>query len=132
MEIDVTPILTQNCKHLSGSQFELGPEAGKITWEGCLELAEERPLITDENRSDAQDHFAGYGTWEREEIEAWTDQELSAMVWQEAAADTRHFLEECKGDLGHYNRDCTSGAISGRLMIQGRKGKRTAIIYLGM
>lgn len=126
-EIDVTPILSEDCSVLSASQAELGPDAGKITWRNCLALAERLPLITDANRDDARDHFADYGAWTREEIDAWTDAELSALVWQEAAADTRHFEEDCEGDLARYEADCERGTISGRLML----GPNTATIYLG-
>lgn len=91
MELDVTPILLEDCALLSASQAELGPMAGEITWRNCLALAKRLPLATDANRDDIRDYFREYGAWSDEEIEAWTDTELSAMVWQEAAASMREF-----------------------------------------
>lgn len=127
-EIDVTPILSEDCSLLSASQAELGPDAGKITWTNCLALAERLPLITDENRDDVRDHFRSYGAWECDEIEAWTDIELSAMVWQEAAASMREFQDYCDSDLEKYERECERGTISGRLWLS----ETTATIYLGV
>lgn len=88
-DIDVTAILDEDCSVLSASQSELGRDAGQITWRNCLELAERHPLATNANRAAIRSHFREYGAWEREEIEAWTDSELSALVWQEAANAVR-------------------------------------------
>ena len=127
-DIDVTPILDEDCGLLSASQFELGPEAGKITWRNCLALAERLPLVTDENRDGVHDHFREYGAWKDEEIDAWTDTELSAMVWQEAAAGMREFEDACDSDLARYETACSEGSISGRLSLT----ETTATIYLGV
>lgn len=114
-EIDVSLIADQDCSLLSASRFELGDNAGQITWRNCLALAERHPLIDDTNRDDARDHLADYGAWERSEIDAWTDVEISAMIWQEAAADYRDFAEYCDGVSQSYERACEQGQISGRL-----------------
>jgi hypothetical protein len=128
-EIDVTPILSEDCSVLSASQAELGENAGKITWRNCLALAERLPLVTDANRDDIRDHFASYGAWEHEEIDAWTDVELSAMVWQEAASCVREFYEYCRGDLEVYQQKCEAGKISGRLSLNSETGP--AYFYCG-
>lgn len=127
-EIDVTPILDADCEYMSASQWELGPEAGRITWRNCLEFAAEHPLITDDNRQDVRDHFAEYGAWEREEIDGWDDTHLSAMLWQEVAGDYRHYLERCDGVDEIYQADCEAGRVSGRLIIDNGR----AVIYLGV
>lgn len=127
-DIDVTPILDEDCSILSASQFELGPEAGAITWRNCIALAERLPLITDANRDDVRDHFREYGAWKDEEIDAWTDTELTAMVWQEAASDVRQFEDHCDSDLARYEAACERGTISGRLYLT----ETTATIYLGV
>lgn len=126
--IDVTPILKARVKRMSASQSELGVEAGRITWATCMRFARRHPIITDENRDDVRDHFKAYGAWSRSEINGWTDTQLAAMVWQEAAADMRHFREECKGSLAKYQADCEAGRISGRLWVDGE----TAHFYAGM
>lgn len=132
-EIDVSPILEADIAHMSASRFELGDDAGKVTWANCMAFAEEHPLTTDANRQDIRDHFAEYGAWDEQEIEAWTDVELSALVWQEAAASAREFFEHCEGNLRTYNRLSSEGKISARLYItRARQGKRKAWFYVGM
>lgn len=126
-EIDVSQIWDEDCSVLSASRSELGDDAGKITWRNCLALAERLPLINDQNRDDARDHFKDYGAWDQEEIDAWTDTELSAMIWQEAAASMREFEDYCESDFAKYETECERGSISGRLSL----GEGTATIYLG-
>jgi hypothetical protein len=128
-DIDVTPILDEDCGLLSASRAELGENAGQITWRNCIALAERLPLVTDENRDDIRDHFADYGAWEREEIDARTDTELSAMVWQEAAACVREFEDYCGADRKVYQRKCEEGTCSGRLSIEDEP--RRAWFYVG-
>ncbi len=128
-EIDVTPIMSEDCRVLSASRAELGNQAGQITWRNCIALATRLPLINDTNRDDARNHFAAYGAWDAEEIAAWSDTELSALVWQEAAADMREFEEYCGGDLARYEAACERGTISGRLFFNSATGP--AYIYLG-
>lgn len=108
-EIDVTRLEDEDCGLLSGSQFELGPDAGKITWANCLRLADEVSLVTDENRDDIREHFASYGAWDRDEIAAWDDRELSAMVWQEGASALRE-LDEHDVEDGRIHR-ATDGKL---------------------
>jgi hypothetical protein len=123
-EIDVSGIIDEDCQSLSASQAELGPNAARITWTNCLALAERAPLVNDENRDQAKDHFAAYGAWEQEEINAWTDKELSAMIWQEAAASYREFEYYCEGDLARYHE------VSGRLFFSDDGSK--VYLYLGV
>lgn len=127
-DIDVTPILTADCQGMSASRFELGPDAGRITWAACMAFAAEHPIVTDANREGIRSHFREYGAWDREEIESWNDMNLAAMVWQEAAADARHYFEEYDGNAERYAEDCSEGRISGRLLTDGK----TASIYLGV
>ncbi len=118
-EIDVSLLDGEDCGLLSGSQFELGPDAGKITWTNCLALAVDNPLVTDANRQDIRDHFDEYGAWEREEIEAWSDLDLSAMVWQEGAAGVRELDDH--------------GVEDGRIYATTKEdGSRTLTLYLGV
>lgn len=126
-EIDVTPILHADVKRMSASQAELGTNAGSITWNNCLAFAAKHPIVTDENRHDVRKHFASYGAWDTHQILSWPDVQLAAMVWQEAAADMRHFREHCKGDFARYQTDCEQGRISGRLMLD----ESTATFYVG-
>lgn len=127
-EIDVSQIWNQDCGLLSDSAAELGENAGQITWHNCLALARRLPLVTDENRDDVRDYFRAYGAWDSDEIDAWTDTELSAMVWQEAAANMREFEDYCDSDFAKYKEECGKGTISGRLAL----APDWAFIYLGV
>lgn len=128
-EIDVTPILTAKVYYMSASQAALGVQAGRITWSNCLLFAREHRIITDENRDDVRAHFQAYGAWDEDEVIAWTDEELGALVWQEAAADTREFQELCDRDVDAYRALCEKGVVSGRLFV-GDDGQ-TATFYVG-
>lgn len=129
MEIDITMLKTQNCRILSGSIAELGSNAASYAWNNNLELATEYPLVTDANRQEIRDHFAGYGAWDREEIANWSDQELAALVLQEGAAEMREFEELCDSNWDTYEELSNRGTISGRLS-QGSDSK--IYIYIGM
>lgn len=89
MEYEVTFVSDEDIELLSGSICELGQDAGRITWQNCLDLAEKRGDGIELDYKDARSHFAEYGAWEREEIDAWSDRELQALVIQETAADLR-------------------------------------------
>ena len=118
-EIDVSLLEGEDCGLLSGSQFELGDDAGKITWRNCLALAADHPLVTDANRQDIRDHFADYGAWHDDDVEGWDDTELSAMVWQEGAAAVRE-LDEHGVEDGRVNATV------------GEDGTRKLYLYLGV
>ncbi len=128
MEINVTALLDQDCSLLSASQAELGPNAGEITWRNALALAERMPLATDENREAIRDHFRAYGAWDTAEVDAWTDAELSAMVWQEGAADMRELEDYCDGCWKKYQKKAEAGSISGRLS---RAKDGAVYLYIG-
>lgn len=129
-EIDVSPIRVTYVHCMSASQAELGPDAGRITWENCLKFTDNTPLlVTDENRDDVRRHFLDYGAWDEDEVNAWSDRELTAMLWQEAAEDMRHFEDYCDSDLVRYQADCEAGRVSGRLMLD---GEFKATLYVGV
>lgn len=88
-EYEVTPIADEELHILSGSRAELGDNAGPYTWNNCLEVADRLGDAIGLDYDDARDHFAEYGAWEREEIDAWSERELQALVIQEVAADLR-------------------------------------------
>ena len=128
MDLNVTPIMSEDCSLMSASRFELGENAGQITWANCLAFAESQPLLaTDATRDEIREHFASYGAWETDEIESWSDIELSAMIWQEAAASMREFEDYCDGDLATYEAACEACTISCRLHLT----ETTATFYVG-
>lgn len=95
-EYDVTAVTEEPIELLSGSQAELGSEAGQITWRNSMEAAERFGDSLDLDYDDVRDHFRAYGAWEDDEIEAWSDQELQALVIQETAAQLREMEAGCE------------------------------------
>lgn len=115
MEFDVSFLLDEDCSLLSGSVAELGQDAGRITWQNCLELAISHPLATEDNREELESYFREYGAWTAEEIAAWSLQELSALCIQEAASNFREYENHCEADWDVYREKSESGSISGQL-----------------
>lgn len=92
IELDVTHMVEDEDEMamLSGSQAELGKDAGKITWQNSLAYANRHPLLkTDEERDAARRHLRSYGAWSEEEIAAWDEENLQAMIVQDAACAIR-------------------------------------------
>ena len=107
-EYNVSRVAEEEIELLSGSVAELGDGAAQFTWSNCLECAENfgDSLALDYN--DARNHFAEYGAWEREEIDAWSERELQALVIQEAASGLREM--ESGEDTGRIYVD-DDGAV---------------------
>lgn len=115
-EIDITHMVedADRMPMLSGSVAELGTNAGRVTWNNSVAYGSERPLLTDEDEKDAaRDHFAGYGAWSREEIDAWSDEELQGITCQDVAAAIREM--ECCDTYEEYAEGVEQGRFSGRL-----------------
>jgi len=116
VEIEITALDDENIELMSASRAELGENAATITWGNCMRIAERIPLVTDENRDEIVSHFRGYGAWTQEELDGMSDKELSAMVWQEAAAALRQVEDQ----------DC----VEGDRIYRDESGKLW--LYLGM
>ncbi len=107
MEIDVTDMVEEAhiMPELSGSKWELGDDAAKITWNNSLAYGRRYPLLTtDEQRDAAREHFREYGAWSREEIAAWPEEELQAIMCQDVAANIRE-MDSTSGDRIIYKGD---------------------------
>lgn len=116
MEIDVTHMVEDagSMIELSGSRMEHGQNAGAITWSNSKAYGADRPLLTtDEMRDAARGHFREYGAWSREEIAAWDEAELQAIMCQDVAAVIREM--EVAEDYADYQRLVEAGTCSGRL-----------------
>lgn len=89
MELDVTPLFADKLESwtISNSVWNLGDNAGRITWQNALAAAEKYPLANKENQEELRSYFKSFGAWEASEIDDWTLQVLSAVCWQMAAAD---------------------------------------------
>ena len=108
MEIDVTAFVAEHsmwdCAH---SIFEGNPTAGRDTWEAALEISRTDPacmFVNDDTRQELRDHFASFGAWARDEIEAWDDAELNALLLQFVAGDVRNLEEHPDAEPGRTYR----------------------------
>jgi hypothetical protein len=116
MELDITHMIddADDCPIMSGSQAELGPDAAKITWNNSKAYAAEHLLLTDETmRDNARRYFKGFGAWSADEIAAWSDADLNAMVTQEIASRIRE-MERFDSDE-EYLAAAEQGSVSGSL-----------------
>lgn len=121
-EVDVT------CLTASVDPFILSHSAAEAgtpnQWSDALDIAEGRDL-PGLDVEDAKEFFAGFGAWEREEIAAWTPQEVVALVLQFAAGDLREAQSLCPGDgIGDVDWEAAEelaqeGTIGGRLYASG-------------
>ena len=82
MEIDITSFFNSaNPCDYSASRFELGDNAGRITWQNALE-ADSGLLDSPEKLEAFRDHVRGFGAWDDAEIAAWDRRECEALFVQ--------------------------------------------------
>ena len=128
MELNITHMIedADDMPNLSGSQAELGKDAGKITWQNSLAYAERHTLLTNDTmRDNARKYFKGFGAWSAEEIAAWSDLHLNAMVTQDIAANIRE-MERFESQEA-YQSAAEQGTVSG-MLYKGDDGKWYAYI----
>lgn len=113
-EYDVTHLVEEvDCGMLSGSVAELGPAAGRITWNNSLQEGRDRPLVTEDQMEELRSYFADYGAWDEEEIAGWTLEDMNGMVVQEAASNVREM--EAFDTYEEYQEAAERGSVSGQL-----------------
>lgn len=110
MEIDISNLMQrkEDMKYYSASQAEFGPDAGHITWENAVCVMEDEPLLTlPEQIAEAKDYFRGFGAWEDDELDAFSDLEVNTLLLQLIAGDIRErdYYEE-KEKLEKYEDEC--------------------------
>lgn len=134
MEIDVTRLIDDlDPAELSASVAERGKNAGPETWANAVAAATDSAVLAPDERDNARDFFRGFGAWDDEEIAAWSDAELDALVLQYAAGDLREVQSLCPGDgLGGIDWEeaeelAHAGTIGGSLFPHGDQ----LLIYLG-
>lgn len=129
LEVDVTILIDEiDPSEISGSRAERGDNAAQETWANAKEATAESPLLqSDEERESARSYFAGFGAWEDDEIAAWSDNELDALVLQYAAGDLRELQSCAPGDgLGDIDWDKaerlqSEGTCAGSLFVHDDK-----------
>lgn len=118
MYIDITSLLELDCFPLSHSCAEGGDNAGRNTWNASKAQADKTPLLDTEEKLEAMRDFArSSGGWTREEVEAWSADEINALFLQWIAGDVREAgadsLEEI--DWNEYEEQASEGRISSNL-----------------
>lgn len=116
MEIDVTHMVedADTMPELSGSRMEWGQDAGQFTWNNSKQYGLNHPLLTTDNeRQAARDHFKEYGAWSKDEIAAWSEEELQGITCQDVAAAIREM--EMADSYDDYVKLCEEGTCSSRL-----------------
>lgn len=109
----------------SASVAEIGVDAGPTTWrQACEDSPKYTMLATDDQREAYRVHLLAYGAWESEEISAWSDDELNALLMQEIAGDVRDIESLCGGvpgspefDAQEYESLVSDGTLLGRLFV---------------
>jgi hypothetical protein len=91
MELDITRFfMDEDAADYSASAAELGQNAGKITWNAAKEAATTYDFLdTDEKRDAFRAYVKGFGAWSEEEIAAWDNDGLNALLIQMISGDMR-------------------------------------------
>jgi len=106
-DIDLMPTLCGSCA-------ELGPDAGRITWENSKAYSKRHPLLLSRAEIElAREYFSDYGAWTDEQLAALSDEDIQALATQEVAAQIRDFEEA--GNWEAYHQQIEAGRIQGGL-----------------
>lgn len=94
MEININFLLSDDHDLIdySASQNELGDNAGKITWNNSLESGIEFVKDPDDIER-IKKWFSEFGAWSKEEIQAWDNKEVNALLLQFISGDLREYLK---------------------------------------
>jgi len=117
-EIDITDFFNNECpRDFSASIAEIGKDAGMYTWQAAKESAVDYDFLDNAEKVDNfKKYIAGFGAWTTEEVDAWTHQELNALLIQFIAGDMREGgLDKQPVDWAKYQVDCETGRCVGRI-----------------
>lgn len=85
--IDLSPMMGEDAFNYSASAYEMGENAGRITWNNAKDGPQ---LLRDDAQREAfKEWIADFGAWNEGEREAFTDQELNALLVQFVSGDIR-------------------------------------------
>ena len=112
MKIDITDWIAQtDPSMLSGSVAELGPRAGKITWQNsCDAVSEFNPLPDADALQEFREWLKPWGAWDDDEIAAMSDDHLRALCLQWIAGDWRECFEDQEPNWEDYQIRAESGS----------------------
>lgn len=114
---------------VSNSVLNLGPDAGRLTWENAQEIAESWDSWLVSDLEDANDEIEGWaretGAWTEEELAKWPSEEVLALFVQNVASELRLIgsddlsLEECAQKYTDTNWDGESEYPTGIYSLEG-------------
>jgi hypothetical protein len=122
-EIEITHLFTDESPFVpfdcSNNRATLGEDAGALTWGASVECAKEITLLDSEERKQAfRDWVRSSGGWNDEEIAAWSDVELNALLLQWIAGDVREAFGDAdfsEWDWADYQERSERGSVSSNL-----------------
>ena len=111
----------------SASVAEIGYNAARSTWQAAVDDSDDYLMLdSDEKREEFRRYVKGFGAWTEDEIRAWSDQELNALLIQMIAGDIREAkLDTDNPDWEQYEKDSEAGRVAGRIF----KGSDSEIYY---
>lgn len=120
MDLDITRFVRANRHNLNDFADSVAHSGlqniGALTWAAAVREGEKAPIVTTESHlDDLVDHFADYGAWSREELEAHTPAELNGLLIQFVAGDVERYIEAREGGrkaFAHYS-DTEGGRVHG-------------------
>jgi hypothetical protein len=118
MELNITDFFNMaNPSYYSASAAELGENAGRITWENAIDGASQWPnwLNTDDKRDEFRAYVRTFGAWTDEEIAAWSDVELIALLIQLISGDIRESGLHDGESWADYEKAAQAGRVSGNI-----------------
>jgi len=118
MELNITKFYNETAPmDYSASVVEIGNNAGADTWQAaCDDSPDYMILDTDEKREAMREHVRGFGAWSEEEINAWSDIELNALLLQMISGDIREsILDDDPHAWAEYYEQGKQGIASCRL-----------------
>ena len=128
MELNITRFFKEaSPMDYSASVAEIGNDAARSTWQAAVDDSDDYPMLdSDEKREEFRRYVKGFGAWTEDEIRAWSDQELNALLIQMIAGDIREAkLDTDNPDWEQYEKDSEAGRVAGRIF----KGSDSEIYY---
>lgn len=120
MELNITEFFNNAApRDYSASVAEIGDNPGAYTWRAAMDDAPDYNFLdTGEKREEFRTYVKGFGAWSAEEIAAWSDVELNALLIQLISGDIREvpgMSGPADWDWVKYEELAEQGTISGRM-----------------
>jgi hypothetical protein len=97
MELNITAFVLANADNMERFSDSIANSGlqniGQVTWRNAMAAMQDESSWLCSELSELVDHFAEYGAWEREELEAMSGQELNALLVQFVAGDYQETQE---------------------------------------